>query len=106
MVLDVKIDQVIAEKIKAKHQSVFFETPGISPLIPLFDISLIIVLNNKDLHLILISVKPKPPLDLFLKFNILTGLSFSPTYTNFNIILFHPNVFSYFKCLSYVIHLC
>ena len=30
MVLDVKIDQVIAEKIKVKHQSVFFETPGIS----------------------------------------------------------------------------
>ena len=28
MVLDVKIDQVIAEKIKVKHQSVFFETPG------------------------------------------------------------------------------
>ena len=26
MVLDVKIDQVIAEKIKVKHQSVFFET--------------------------------------------------------------------------------
>ena len=30
MVLDVKIDQVIAEKIKVKHQSVFFETPGTS----------------------------------------------------------------------------
>ena len=28
MVLDVKIDQVIAEKIKVKHQSVFFGTPG------------------------------------------------------------------------------
>ena len=28
MVLDVKIDQVIAEKIEVKHQSVFFETPG------------------------------------------------------------------------------
>ena len=27
MVLDVKIDQVIAEKIKVKHQSVFSETP-------------------------------------------------------------------------------
>ena len=27
MVLDVKIDQVIAEKIKVKHQSVFLGTP-------------------------------------------------------------------------------